>query len=120
MARPLVEVAGAGAKFGSQMPLTHFSEAQSAGVMQLPPFGTRVLVGVIDGVSVGVLVAVLVAVLVVVAVAVLLAVLDAVAVGVTVGVFVWQVSLMQDESGLKTPPGMVAQVDSNVSEQPSC
>ena len=82
MARPPVEVAGAGAEFGSQMPLTQFSEAQSAGVIQLPPFGTRVLVGVIDGVSVDVLVAVLVAV------AVLLAVLDGVAVGVTVGVFV--------------------------------
>jgi len=34
--------------------------------MQLPPFGTRVLVGVIDGVNVNVLVAVLVAVLAVV------------------------------------------------------
>ena len=94
MARPLAEVAGAGAEFGSQMPLTHFSEAHSAGVMQLPPFGTRVLVGVIDGVNVDVLVAVIVAVLVVVAVfvavAVLVGVLDGVAVGVTVGVLVSQ------------------------------
>ena len=62
IARPLVEVAGAGLINGSQNPFTQLSEVQSADVMQLPPFGTRVLVGVTDGVVVGVLVGVAVGV----------------------------------------------------------
>jgi hypothetical protein len=61
--RPLVDIAGA-ALTGSQMPFTQLLDAHSAGVVQLPPFGTPVFVGVADGVvvevavPVGVLVAV--------------------------------------------------------------
>src|SRR5262245_40715319 len=86
-----VEAAGAGERIGSQMPLTQFSEAHSAGVVQLPPFGTGVIVGVLDGVAV------------LVTVGVLLGEPVGVAVGVAVGVFVWHIPPMQDASGLKVP-----------------
>ena len=74
--RPLAEAAGAGLGSGAQMPLAQFPDAHWSEVMQLPPSGTRVLVGVTVGVAVGVVVTVGVVVLVDVGVFV----------GVTVGV----------------------------------
>src|SRR5262249_37933335 len=52
--RPVVDAAGAGLFTGSQTPLTQLCDSQSAESMQLPPLGTRVLVGVAVPVAVGV------------------------------------------------------------------
>ena len=99
----MADVAGAGLRFGAQVPSTHFNDSQSDGSMQLPPLGTRVFVGVTDGVVVNVTVAV--AVTEGVAVVVLVAVTVAVVVGVGLG-FSWQVLSMRLQKALavNVPP----------------
>jgi len=103
MASPVGEAAGAGLFGGSQIPFTQLSDWHSAGVAQLPPFGTGVLVGVIVGVVVDVPVAVGVEVTVLVLVLVPVLVAVAVEVTVPVGVLSTQsVVPMHTASGLKT------------------
>jgi len=102
MASPVGEAAGAGLFGGSQIPFTQLSDWHSAGVAQLPPFGTGVLVGVIVGVVVEVPVRVGVEVTVPVLVLVAVRVAVAVEVTVPVGVLSTQsVVLMHTASGLK-------------------
>jgi hypothetical protein len=85
------------------MSSTHFNDSQSDGTVQLPPFGTRVFVGVLDGVVVNVAVAVPVSV------GVAVGVLVVVTVGVAVGVFSSQtfVPRLQVKLAMNMPPEVV-------------
>ena len=119
-ARPRGEVAGAGLSTGSQVPSTHNRDWHWSDVMQLPPLGTRVRVGVALGVPVGVLVGVplgvTVAVLVAVAVAVAVAVCVpvAVAVAVTVAVLVAVLVAVTVDVSVGVPVGVVVGVADGV------